>query len=119
MVRRDELKPGIRFRIPDGAKKWTLQEIQRMIEWKAKQYGIKIAFRQDSISDNKICDMLGIMKFECTVLYHPDMGKKSVGYVMTLVTEGTYLFINLCQYAYCSNSNWAIIVEDIFKELFS
>ena len=117
MVRRDELEPGIRFRIQNGAK-FTLQDIQRMISSKANEYGIPISFRQDSISDNKLCDMLGLMKFECTVLYHPGSGKKAVGCVMTLVTEGTYLFINLSKSVYC-NSNWAIIVEDIFKELFT
>lgn len=117
MIRRDELEPGIQFRIQDGAS-WTLQHIQNLIKEKAASYGISVSFRQDFISDNMLTNLLGVFKQECTVLYRTENGPKSTGFVMLLQTEGTYLFITLKKYVLCYTS-WGIIVEDVFKELFT
>lgn len=116
MIKRDDLKPGTRFRIPDGAH-LSLQDIQNMFLQKTDHYGISLSFRQDFICNSLVGNLLGIQKFECTVLSSHPKGK-SVDFVMTMQTEGTYLFITLCEYRWGGNSKWRVIVEDIFKELF-
>lgn len=117
MIRRDELEPGIQFRIQDGAS-WTLQYIQQLIKEKAASYGISVSFRQDFICDNMLTNLLGVFKQECTVLYRTENGPKSTGFAMLLHTEGTYLFVTLKKYTLCYTP-WGIIVEDVFKELFT
>ena len=117
MVRRDELNPGLQYRIPDGARLST-QYIQDLINNKAKSYGISVSFRSDTIADNTMANLLGLFKTECIVLYRSESGPKSIGFAMVLRTEGTYLFINLFKSVYCYDY-WGTIVEDIFRELFS
>ena len=120
MIRRDELKPGVRYRIPDGAS-WTDEYIQRIISSKAAEYGISIGFCQDFLCNNAFEGLLKLLTTECTVIYNGQSKAKrpSPDFIMMTQREGTYLFITFNEYQYSfSGSNWRAIMSDVFQELF-
>ena len=120
MIIRDDLKPGVRYRIPDGAH-WNEEQIQRMIVAKATEYGVSIAFRQDYLANSTFEGLLKLLTTDCTVMYNPQtkVKKPAPDFIMLIQKEGTYLFITINEHAYsCGGSNWRAIMEDVFSELF-
>ena len=120
MIKRDELKPGVRYRIPDGAS-WTDDHIQHIITNKAAEYGIAVGFRQDCLCDNTFTGLLKLLTTDCSIIYNAQSKAKrpSPDYIMITQREGTYLFITFNEYQYSlGGSNWCAIMGDVFQELF-
>lgn len=120
MIIRDDLKPGVQYRIPDCAH-WTEDQIQRVIVAKAAEYGVSVAFRQDFLANNAFEGLLKLLTTDCTVIYNPqtNVKKPAPDFIMLIQTEGTYLFITINEHAYsCGGSNWRAIMGDVFSELF-
>ncbi len=121
MIRRDELKPGVRYRIPNCAH-WTEDQIHRMIVDKAAEYGVSVGFRQDFLCNNAFEGMLKLLTTDCSVIYNSRTKAKHPGpdFIMLIQREGTYLFITFNEHMYSAGgSNWRAIMSDVFSELFS
>ena len=120
MIRRDELKPGTRYRIPSCAH-WTEDQIQQKIVDKAEKYGVAVGFRQDFLANNTFEGLLKLLTTECIVIYNSDTKAKKPNpdFIMLIQREGTYLFITINEYMYAhGGSNWRAIMGDVFFELF-
>lgn len=120
MIRRDELKPGVRYRIPNCAH-WTDNQIQQMIVDKGAEYGVSVGFRQDFLCNNTFEGLLKLLTTDCTVIFNSQTKSKrpSPDFIMLIQREGTYLFITFNEYMYSfSGSNWCAIMGDVFSELF-
>ena len=120
MILRDDLKPGVQYRIPNCAH-WTKEQIQQMIVDKAAEYNVSVGFRQDFLANNTFEGLLKLLTTECTVIYNSDtkVRKPSPDFIMLIQREGTYLFIVFNEHAYsCGGSNWRTIMGDVFFELF-
>lgn len=121
MIIRKDLKPGVRYRIKNGAN-YTDDYIQRCIAHQASKYGICVGFRQDFLCDSAFEGMLKLLTTDCTVIYNPrDTSKRPTpDFIMTINREGTYIFITLNEYAFSfGGSNWHTIMGDVFNELFA
>lgn len=121
MIRRDELKPGVSYRIPNGAD-WTDDYIQRTISNKAAEYGIAVGFHQDFLCNNTFEGLLKLLTTECTVIYDGQSKAKrpSPDFIMVTQRKGTYLFITINEHEYSfSGPNWCTIMGDVFNEVFA
>lgn len=116
MILKDDLKPGVEYRIQNGAH-LTAQDIVRLISEKASNYGIPMDFRVDYIADNLFEGLLKLLTQECLVLYNAEYGRKAAHYTIRMNTQGTYLFVTCNQHIFCP-SQWGTIVDDIMEELF-
>jgi len=120
MILRDDLKPGVRYRIPNCAH-YTEEEIQQLIVQKAAEYGVSVGFRQDFLANNAFEGLLKLLTTECTVIYNSDttVKKPAPDFIMLIQREGTYLFVTFNEHTFsCGGSNWRTIMEDVFSELF-
>ena len=121
MILRDELKPGVQYRISNCAH-WTDHQIQQMIVNKATEYGVSLGFRQDSLYNTLFESLLKLLATDCIVIYDSQIESKSPtpAFIMRIQREGTYLFITINEYVYSFyNANWCAIVGDVFSDLFS
>ena len=121
MIIRKDLKPGVTYRLKNGAN-FTNEYIQQCITYQASKYGISVGFRQDFLSESAFEGLLKLLTVDCTVIYNPrDTSKRPTpDFIMTLKREGTYLFITINEYAYSfGGSNWHTIMADVFNELFA
>lgn len=121
MIRRDELKPGVEYRIPNGAS-LTDGYIMQRIANKAAKYGIAVGFRQDFLCDNALTGWLKLDTTDCIVIYDARSSVKSPRPDFIIVTKrvGTYLFITINEYQHSwSGSNWCDIMGDVFREMFA
>ena len=121
MIIRKDLKPGVTYRLKNGAS-YTDEHIQRYIAYQASKYGISVGFRQDFLCDSAFEGMLKLLTVDCTVIYNPrDTSKRPTPqFIMTLKREGTYLFITINEYFLSfGSSSWNTIMCDVFNDLFA